>query len=60
MGEYLNMIRDGLAGLKAQDSDPERSAKVTKAVNNDIAYYTFIYEEKKRAKRQLTLSQNLK
>ncbi|CAK9814079.1 Tigger transposable element-derived protein 1 [Anthophora plagiata] len=55
MGEYLNMIRDGLAGLETQDPDPERSAKVTEAVNNDIPCYTLIYEERKRTKRQLTL-----
>ena len=42
------MIRDGLSGLDSQDPDLERSAKVTKALNNDIACYTLIYEEKKR------------
>ena len=47
MGEYLNVIRDELAGLETQDPEPERSAKVTKAVNNDIACYTLINGEKK-------------
>ena len=35
MCEYLNMIRDRLDGLEPQVLDPERYAKVTKAVNDD-------------------------
>ncbi|CAK9798946.1 hypothetical protein ANTPLA_LOCUS1838 [Anthophora plagiata] len=57
MAEYLNMIENGLAGFEDQDPDPERFAKVSKAVNYAIACYTIIYEEKKRTTRETTLKQ---
>ncbi|KAF1740407.1 hypothetical protein MXB_707 [Myxobolus squamalis] len=46
MAEYLNMIKNGLAGFEAQHPDPERFSKVLKSVNDAIACYTIIYKEK--------------
>ncbi|KAF1740618.1 hypothetical protein MXB_4407, partial [Myxobolus squamalis] len=56
MAEYVNMIKNSLVGFEALDPDPERFSKVLKAVHDAIACYTIIYEEKKRATRQKTLT----
>ncbi|KAF1742043.1 hypothetical protein MXB_1707 [Myxobolus squamalis] len=37
MAEYLNMIKNTLAKFETQHPDPERFAKVLKAVNDAIA-----------------------
>lgn len=55
MKECLNLIDQGMAGLKAQDPDIDRFEKANKAVQDAISCYKNIYYEKKRSSVQSSL-----
>lgn len=48
MAECFKIMDERLAGLKAQDPDTERFAKVFEAVHDAITRYKLIYDERKK------------
>ncbi|KAF1744746.1 hypothetical protein MXB_411 [Myxobolus squamalis] len=54
MAEYLNMMKNGLAGFETQEPDPERFLKVSKVVKCYFMLYCHLRRKEKGYKANNT------